>query len=304
LRDDNTLAEGENEASEEVKLAEILILPQSDLVGRTLRSTRFLQTYGVTVVAIHRHGQSLRDKIGYIRLRLGDLLLVQGPVGRLKSLYRSSGLLLLEELDPALITNNHNKKKKGLFSLIILVVAVIVAGLGWLPLSIVFLSAAVLVILTGCISLEEVYQFIEWRLIILIGGMTAFGVAMEKTGAAEFLANWIVFALEPLGVMAILAGLFILTVLLTQPLSNAAAALVTLPVGLQVAQRLDLNGRPFAVAIMFAASISLVTPFEPSCLLVYGLGKYKFMDFIKTGAGLTVLLMLLALFLVPVFWPF
>ena len=287
-----------NGESEEIKLAEVLIVPQSDLIGRTLKSTSFLQRYGVTVLAIYRHGHTLGEKIGRIRLRLGDLLLVQGPLERLEFLRRGTDFWILEELSPVLY-----QKRKSLYTVIIFAAAVIAGGLGWLPLSIAFLGAAVLVILTRCISLEEAYQFIDWRLIILIGGMTAFGVAMEKTGAAEFLAGLVVTGLEPLGVIAIMAGFFVLTILLTQPMSNAAAALVVLPVALHAAQRLDVNERTFAIAIMMAASVSLITPFEPSCLLVYGPGKYKFMDFVKAGGGLTILLMLLALFLVPVFWP-
>ena len=154
-----------------------------------------------------------------------------------------------------------------------------------------------------CLTMEEAYQYIDWRLMILIGGMTAFGAAMEKTGTAEFLAKWLVYGLEPFGVVAIMAGFFVLTILLTQPMSNAAAALVVLPVALSAAQHLGLNQRTFAIAIMLAASISFIAPFEPAAILVYGPGKYKFMDFVRTGIGLTLILMLLVLFLVPMFWP-
>ena len=133
--------------------------------------------------------------------------------------------------------------------------------------------------------------------------MTAFGVAMEKTGAAEYLAQNIVQFMKPMGLMAILAGFFILTILLTQPMSNAAAALVVLPVALSTAQELGVSERSFAIAIMLAASISFITPLEPSCILVYGPGKYKFRDFVKVGAGLTVILFFVVLFLLPIFWP-
>ena len=287
-----------NNENEEIKIAELLIIPQSNLIGRTLKSTNFFQQYGLTVLAIYRHGQSLHDKIRRIRLRLGDLLLVQGPAERLEFLRRSPNFWILEELTPML-----QRKKKGLFTIGFLAAAIIVGGLGWLPLSVAFLGAAVLIILFRCITIEEAYEFIDWRLIILIGGMTAFGVAMEKTGAAELLAGWVINGLESFGVLAIMAGFFVLTILLTQPMSNAAAALVVLPVALNVAQSLGVNERTFAITIMLAASISLIAPFEPSCILVYGPGKYKFMDFVKTGLGLTLILMALVLFLIPVFWP-
>jgi di/tricarboxylate transporter len=284
--------------SDDIRMAEALIIPQSDLRGRTIKGANFRQRYDLTVLAIYRHGQPLREKIGRIKLQLGDLLLIQGPAERLDFLRRNPDFWVLEEWSPPL-----HRQKKGLYTLAFFATAIIVGGLGWLPLSIAFLAAAVLTILARCITLEEAYQFINWRLMILIGGMTAFGIAMQKTGAAEFLARWLVAGLEPWGITALIAGFFVLTILLTQPMSNAAAALVVLPVALSAAQRLEVNERTFAIAIMLAASISFIAPFEPACILVYGPGKYKFMDFVKTGAGLTLILMLLVLFFIPIFWP-
>jgi di/tricarboxylate transporter len=175
--------------------------------------------------------------------------------------------------------------------------------MGWLPLSVSFLIAAVLSVATRCITVEEAREFIDWRLLILIGGMTAFGTAMEKSGSAQFLADNIVGYLQPLGVITILAGFIILTILLTQPMSNAAAALVVLPVALNSAKVLGVNPRTFAVAIMLAASISLIAPFEPACLLVYGPGKYRLVDFVRNGLPLTLILAAAALFLILLFWP-
>lgn len=284
--------------TDEIRIVEALITPQSDLIGRTLKEANFRAQYGMTALAVYRHGQSLLDKIGHIRLHMGDLLLVQGPADRLDYLRRHPDFWILEEISPTLY-----RKSKGLYTIAFFIGAIAVAGLGLLPLSISFLGAALLAILFRAITIEEAYEFIDWRLIILIGGMTAFGVAMDKTGTAEFLASWIVGGLAPFGVTTIMAGLFVLTILLTQPMSNAAAALVVLPIAIETAQRLGANERSFAIAIMLAASISFIAPFEPSCILVYGPGKYKFMDFIKTGVLLTVILMLVVLLLVPLFWP-
>ncbi|HWP42106.1 MAG TPA: SLC13 family permease, partial [Blastocatellia bacterium] len=292
--------------SDDIKVVELLITPQSDLIGQTLKEVNFRARYGMTALAIYRHGQSLREKIGRIRLRVGDLLLVQGPADRLEGLRRDPDLWILEEFQPI-----PYRKSKGMYTLAFFSAAILIGALGWLPLSIAFLAAAVLTVMFRCITVDDAYGFIDWRLIILIGGMTAFGTAMDKTGAAEFLARTIVEGLEPVvsqmpdpyGVLLILGGFFLLTVLLTQPMSNAAAALVVLPVALETAQRLGVNERTFAIAIMLAASVSLITPFEPSCILVYGPGKYKFRDFLKTGLLLTIILILIVLFVVPVFWP-
>ena len=162
--------------------------------------------------------------------------------------------------------------------------------------------------MSGIEALQHIRSANPRQLVVL---MTAFGTAMSKTGAAEFLARTIVDGLNPIvsqmsdpyGVLLILGGFFLLTVVLTQPMSNAAAALVVLPVALETAQRLGVNERTFAIAIMLAASVSFITPFEPSCILVYGPGKYRFRDFLKTGLLLTVILVLLVLFVVPFFWP-
>jgi di/tricarboxylate transporter len=181
--------------------------------------------------------------------------------------------------------------------------AVILGAVGVVPLSIAFLSAAVLTVLARCISVERAYEFVDWRLLVLIGGMTAFGTAMEKTGAAPYLASVVVEWCAPLGILGILAGFFVLTIILTQPMSNAAAALVVLPVAINTAQRLGANERTFAIGIMLAASVSFITPFEPSCILVYGPGKYRFMDFVKVGLGLTIVLTVAVLLLLPLFWP-
>ena len=286
--------------SDEIKIVEAMVTPQSDLIDQTLKESNFRARYGMIALAINRHGHPLREKIGRIRLRMGDLLLIQGPADRMDDIRRHPDLWMLDELSPALY-----KKSKGFYTLAFFLSAIVIGGLGLVPLSIAFLSAAVLTILFRCITTEEAYEFIDWRLIILIGGMTAFGTAMDDkhTGAAQFLANLIVANLQPYGEMVILAGFFFITMVLTQPMSNAAAALVVLPIALETAQGLGANERTFAIAIMLAASVSFVTPFEPSCILVYGPGKYKFLDFVKVGFLLTLLLMAIILFMVPMLWP-
>ncbi len=284
--------------TDEIRMAEVLITPQSELIGHTLKSSNFRRRYGVIALALNRHGQRLANKVGNIPLRMGDLLLVQGSREQLDYVRRHPDMWILEELHPSL-----NRTKKGLYLLGYFVAAIVIGGLGWLPLSIAFLGAALLALLFKAITPEEAYEFIDWKLIILIGGMTAFGVAMEKTGAAEFLAQGIIRGLEPFGITVVMAGFFVLTILLTQPMSNAAAALVVLPVAMETAQKLGANPRSFAIAIMLAASISFIAPFEPACILVYGPGKYRFLDFIKTGVLLTLILLVVVLFVLPIFWP-
>ena len=284
--------------TEQMRIAEVLLTPQSELHGRTLKALNFRQHFGLTVLAIYRHGQSLRDQVSDTVLRVGDLLLVQGEQARIEDLRGQPGLSLLGEVSEPLY-----HPRKGFLTIVFFGAAVIIGGLGLVPLSIAFLSAAVLTILMRCISVERAYEFVDWRLLVLIGGMTAFGTAMDKTGAASYLAGVVVQWFAPFGILAILGGFFVLTIVLTQPMSNAAAALVVLPVAMSAAHQLGANERTFAIGIMLAASVSFITPFEPSCILVYGPGKYRFMDFVKVGLGLTVALTIAVLLLLQVFWP-
>ncbi|KAA5540768.1 SLC13 family permease [Adhaeribacter rhizoryzae] len=284
--------------SPDIRLAEILITAHSNLIRHTIREIDFQRRYGLTVLAVSRQGETLRTQISDVKLKLGDLLLVQGAQERLNYLRSNQHLAVLEEFSQVLF-----RKRKGIITISAFVLAIILGSFEVLPLSICFLSAAVISILTGCISTDRAYQAIDWRLLILIGGMTAFGAAMDKSGAAKYLASGIVDLLAPYGTISILAGFVFLTVFLTQPMSNAAAALVIVPVALQTAEALNSEPRTFAIAIMLAASVSLVTPFEPACILVYGPGKYKFSDFLKVGSGLTLILIVLIIALVPVIWP-
>jgi di/tricarboxylate transporter len=160
----------------------------------------------------------------------------------------------------------------------------------------------VLCFLTKCLTPERAYRELEWKAVILIGSMLALGEAMDTTGAARYLAGKIV-SWSGDSPMLLLGGFFALTVLLTQPMSNQAAAVVVLPIAIQTALHLDYNPRTFAMMVAVAASCSYLTPLEPSCLMVYGPGGYRFRDFLKIGSLLTVIIAVIALWLVPRVWP-
>lgn len=285
--------------SKELRLAEVLVTVKSNLIQRTVRELDFVNRYGFAILALSRNGETIRSTINDVEIKMGDLLLIQGPAERIASLKTSRNMALLDEFQPVLF-----KKRKGLLTIACFMIAILLGSLDLVPLSISFLGAAIMSILLKCITTERAYQIIDWRLLILIGGMTAFGTAMENSGAASFLATGIVDLLEPLGNLGILAGFVVLTVFLTQPMSNAAAALVIVPVALKTAMAVGADPRTFGIAIMLAASVSLVTPFEPACILVYGPGKYKFSDFLKVGTPLTLILITIILIMVPMLWPF
>jgi di/tricarboxylate transporter len=224
--------------------------------------------------------------------------LIEGSKDRIKEVVEEGDLNFLGELSEI-----RSRPEKAIYAIVIFVLTIAAGTFRIMPFSSAIVIGILLMFLTKTITPVEAYNAIEWRILVLIGCMIAFGAAMEKSGTAEFLSNHMVSLLGKYGPMPILAGFFVLTVLLTQPMSNQAAALVLLPVAIQTANQLDLNPRTFAMMIAVAASCSYMTPLEPSCVLVYGPGRYQFRDFLKVGTLLTILIFIIAMFLVPYFWP-
>ena len=282
----------------DASIAEVVLTPHSSLVGQSLRSSNFRRRSGLSVLALLRGDRTLNDHMGDVTLHAGDMLLLQGPYDRIRVYEETSEMVIITEH-----AVSHNARKRGIAVLIAFALVVVLSSFDVFPAAIGFLMVALIALATRCLTLDAAYENVDWRLLILIGGMTAFGTAMKQSGADTMLAQFVVGALESFGPMAVLAGFSLLTVVLTQPMSNAAAALVVLPVALKAAETMHANPRAFAIAVMLSASISVLTPFEPSCILVYGPGKYRFSDFIRVGGGLTAVSVAVILLLVPVFWP-
>ena len=280
------------------QVAEVVITPRSGLVGRSLRESNFRQRTGLSVLALMRSDRSLLHHMADEKIHAGDVLLLQGPAERFRTIEEGAEIIVLTQHQASA-----ESRRRGIVLLAAFILAVIVSSLGWVPDTVAFVIVAMFAVFSRCISLENAYGNIDWRLLILIGGMMAFGEAMKSSGAAAMVADAITSWLQPWGVFAVFAGFCILTVLLTQPMSNAAAALVVLPVAMQAATSMGASPRAFAIGVMLSASASVLTPFEPSCILVYGPGKYRFYDFIKVGGGLTVAMLLVVLAMVPMFWP-
>ena len=283
---------------EDMGMVEMILLPQSPLVRRTLKSVRFRERYGLQVLGINRHGETIRRKISRIPLRTGDILLVQGHQANISALAEDRSLRILGAVEEQRLN-----LRQAPIAILVMIVALAAATFKLVSLPVAVLLGALVVFLTRCITPEEAYREVEWKALILIGSMLALGSAMEYTGTASFLASQLVTLLGHSNPIWLLTAFFILTVLLTQPMSNQAAAIVLVPVAIQAASQLALNPRAFAVMIAVAASTSYLTPLEPACLMVYGPGRYRFIDFLKIGTPLTGLIYLVAIILVPLIWP-
>ncbi len=279
-------------------MVEMIILPGSPLIGRTLKGQRFREHYGLQVLGVNRHGETMHRKVSLLPLKMGDVLLVQGPLAKIEEAADDPTFRLLGDLS----TKRPNTKRAPL-AIGIFVGVLALATCEVIGLPIAMMLGALLVFATRCITPQEAYCDVEWKAIILIGCMLALGVAMESTGAARYLSSLIVQGVGAANPLLLLSGFFFLTVFLTQPMSNQAAAIVVLPIALQTAYDMQMNPRAFGMVIAFAASCSFITPLEPSCIMVYGAGRYRFVDFLKVGTLLTLIIFAIVILLVPIVWP-
>jgi di/tricarboxylate transporter len=284
--------------AEELHLAEVVLLPRSPFIGRTLKGLKMRERFDLQVVAINRRTGIVHSKIADTRLQLGDVLLVQGNRNQIKALQAENAFDVLGVLEVQRFNRKQAITVVGIFA-----GAFILGSLKIIALPVAMLLGALLVFVTRCITPDEAYRQVDWKVLILIGCMLALGVAMQTTGTAQYLADLLTRLVGNLNPIWLLTGFFALTVLLTQPMSNQAAAAVVIPVAVQTAIQLDLNPRTFAMMIAIAASTSYLTPLEPACLMVYGPGRYRFMDFLKVGGLLTVAVYLIAIILTPLLWP-
>jgi di/tricarboxylate transporter len=279
-------------------LAEVVLLPGSPFIGRTPKRLQMRERYQIQVLAINRRTGMIRSKIAETRLELGDVLLVQGEQKQIAALAADNAFDVLGVRAAQPFNRQQAFTVIGIFG-----GALLLGTLSLVPLPAAMLLGALLVFVTGCITPDDAYRQVDWKILILIGCMLGLGVAMQSTGAADFLAKGLIELVGTWNPLWLLTGFFVLTVLLTQPMSNQAAAAVVIPVALQTAVQLGLNPRTFAMMIAVAASTSYLTPLEPACLMVYGPGRYRFMDFVKVGGLLTLVIYLLAIVLTPLLWP-
>lgn len=284
-------------ADSDIRLAEAVIMPGSQLVGRRLRHLDMRARFGVQILAIQREGQPLFRGLADERLRVGDMLLVQGEPLNVRGLAEAEALRVIDEGGEA-----RPNLRRARIAVVTFALALGSATAGIMSFPVAMLLGALTVMVTRCITPDEAWREVHWRSIVLIACMLGVGVAMETTGTATFLATGLAELTGESSRLVLMSGFFALTVLLTQPLSNQAAAAIVVPVAIGLANALGQDPRPYAIMICVAASCSFITPLEPSCLMVQGPGGYRFSDFIKVGTPLTILIWVIAILIVPWWW--
>lgn len=291
---------GEMEGNE-IFLYETLVGPNSPFVGKSLAEIQFKDTYrGASVLAIRSRKSIIHEKIGHTKLRSGDILLVRSEQSVIRRLRKNQNLLLISEYEQGKVDF-----KKIAFTLLVVSAVMVVAAMEWMPIVLTAAIGVVILIVSGMIKPEEAYKSIEWKVLFMLAGVLSMGVALQKTGAAYLLSNYIINNLGDYGPQVVLSFFFLLSFSLTNVMSNNATAALLAPIAIVSAQAMGVNTRPFLMAITFAASLSFMTPIGyQTNTMIFAPGNYKFRDFLKVGTPLNLLLWLLATWMLPKIYPF
>ncbi|MFN3312513.1 MAG: SLC13 family permease [Hyphomonas sp.] len=283
----------------ETVIMEGVIGPQSRLIGRRLVGLGLARLYGVYVLAIHRRGENMAAQIDELRFDVGDTVLVEGPPRGMRELFEEGHLNNLTESSERAI-----RRDKAPIAVAAILLVMGLAAIELMPIAGLALIAATAVVAFGCLDHQEAYQSIRWDILMLIFGMLALGIAMEKTGAAALIVGFLAEVSGGFGPLALLILIYAVTSFLTEIISNNAAAILITPLAIGLAQQIGVDPRAFIVAVMFAASASFATPIGyQTNTLVYRAGGYKFTDFVRFGLPLNIVMVVVAAFVIPIFWP-
>jgi di/tricarboxylate transporter len=295
--------DGADPLSQELGVVEALLTPRSQLIGRTLQETRFRDTYGVTALAMLRLGKPIEGRTSQTELRFGDTLLVQGTWEHIAQLReeRNSFVVVGQQRE---LTATRYETRRAPIAIASMLGMLVLITFNLLPTVTAVLLAAAAMVLTRCITVEEVYRTMNWESIVLIAGMLPMATALEKTGGMQLIATALTESLGAFGPIALMAGLFVLTSLFSQFISNTATTVLMAPIALQAAAGLGVTPEAFLMAVAIAASTAFATPIaSPVNTLVLGPGGYRFLDFARVGVPLQLLVMIAALAALPMFFP-
>jgi di/tricarboxylate transporter len=286
--------------SDQAAMVEAAVAPRSAAEGHTVEELEFQHRHGLLALALWREGEPIHADLARVPLRFGDALLLHGPPEKISRLASDPDFVVLSATERAV-----RRTAKAPLAIGGLVLMILLVATGWQPIHVAAFTAASLVLLAGALTMREAYRVIEWRVIFLVAAVLPVGFAMERSGAAGFLADAVTSTAGSLGPHAVLAALILLASLLSQGLDGAPAVVLLAPVVFELAGRLQLSPYPLMMGVSLAASAAFMTPFSHKAnLLVMGAGGYRSRDYLRVGTPLTLLLLVLLVLLVPVFFPF
>ncbi len=285
--------------SERLTLMDATLDPRTSLSGKTVGELNFRERYGIELAGIWREGTTIGTELADERLQIGDALLLLGPRDRLQLLSSDSDFLILTPLGQ----KPPDTRRAPLAALIMAAVIGSVMA-GYAPISIAAVIGGTIMVLTGCLNMEQAYRSIDWRAIFLIAGMLPLGTAMQQSGAATYLANQVMTMLGDAGPWPVIMGLYILTAMATMIIPTAALVVLMSPIVLSAMSDMGVQPETAMMAVAMAASASFTSPIShPANILVMGPGGYRFVDYLKVGVPLTIVVFITVMFLLPVLWP-
>lgn len=285
--------------SDDAGIVEATLAPRSPMAGKTIAEVGFRERFGLQVLSIWRDGAALHTGLARLRLQFGDALLLQGTWKKIRELGSHPDFVVL-----SLRAQQERRVHKAPFAIGALLLMIAFVMSGFQPIHVAAFVAASLVVLSGAITMDEAYRAVEWRAIFLVAAVLPVGVAMEDTGAASLLSGVVTQATEPFGPYAIMAGLFLLSSLLSQCLDGAPAVVILTPVAIETARQVGISPYPLMMGIAISASAAFMTPFSHKAnLLVMGAGGYRVIDYLRVGTPLTIVLLVVLVVLVPIFFP-
>ena len=286
--------------TEEVELIEATLAPNAKLAGRTVADIHLRKRYGIQLLGILRSDEIYRSNLGQMKIQFGDALLLMGPKDKLDLLRENKNFLVLTELPKT----KQVARNKALLASLIMLGVIVPVFLGWMPIAITAVAGATAMVLTGCLSGRNAFRSIQWPAVFLIAGMLPLGTAMQKTGAANFLADFLMSAIGGLGPWSLIAGLYIITSLATTIIPTAALVVLMAPIAIQSSVELGISPHTAMMAVAMAASASFTSPIShPANILVMGPGGYRFADYLKVGLPLALVVFIASMILLPIFWP-
>ncbi|MFV9504160.1 MAG: SLC13 family permease [Oscillochloridaceae bacterium umkhey_bin13] len=290
-------------------MLEVALTPRSRFIDQTIVDSMVRSRFGVNVLGVQRLGEPLEGDYARQPLRFGDTMLVAGPSATLAPLVREQRFYgdFVVATVPQEIAGHAEERlsPRAPVALVITLIMLVIMAFNWLPTMIAALLAAVALVLTGCVKVNDVYRRMSWESLVLIAAMLPMATALTKTGGSALIATGLVTAIGPFGALALLAGIFVLTTLFSQFISNTATAVLLMPIALQAAASLGINPEPLLVTVAIAASTAFATPIaSPVNTLVLAPGGYRFSDYARVGVPLQVLVLFVCLLLVPVLFPF